>query len=201
MATVTLSISGGDKLISHLADMAKKLASGRTVSVGFIDKSTYPVDRQERFEKRLAKYQRMADRALRTAQSPPKPGQGKIRRIKVYHRVGPRAPSGTLYVAQVAFWNEFGTVRSPPRPFFRGMIERESPGWGTLMAKRLKANRYDAARTLDQMGSTINDQLRQSIVDLTSPPNSPFTIAMKGGASKPLVDSGQMLNSSSWEVA
>ena len=199
MAIVSATLTGGDKLIAHLKGTAERLATGRSVAVGFIDKATYPPDRQERFERRLAKYQRSADRALRTAQSPPKPGQGSLRRVKVYKRVGPHAPAKLLYVAQVAFWNEFGTVRAPPRPFFRGMIERQSPGWGPLMAGRLKANRFDAARTLDQMGSTINDQLRQSIVDLTSPPNAPFTIMMKGSA-KPLVDTGQMLDSTSWKV-
>ena len=43
-------------------------------------------------------------------------------------------------------------------------------------------------------------EVRQAIVDTTSPPLSPRTVASKGFA-KPLVDTGHMLNSVASEVA
>ena len=49
------------------------------------------------------------------------------------------------------------------------------------------------------LGAGIEGQLRQSITDTNAPPLSPATIARKG-FSKPLVDTGNMLNSVASEV-
>jgi hypothetical protein len=102
-------------------------------------------------------------------------------------------------VALIAALNELGTSRMPPRPYFRNMIAAKSPGWPAAIAVNLKANNYDAERSLDDVGQAIAGQLQQSIRDLTSPPLSPVTIARKG-FSKPLIDTGQMLNSVGYEV-
>jgi hypothetical protein len=74
------------------------------------------------------------------------------------------------------------------------MITAKSGEWPAAVANLLKANDYDSAVTLDQTGAAIAGQLRQSIVDFTSPPLSPKTIAKKG-FDKPLVDTGHMLAS------
>lgn len=104
-----------------------------------------------------------------------------------------------LHVATVAFWNEFGTVRSPPRPFFRRMIAAKSPRWGSKMAQVAKAANYDANATLARMGESIQGQLVQSINDLVSPPLAASTIARKG-FSKPLIDTGVMVRGTGYEV-
>lgn len=96
-------------------------------------------------------------------------------------------------VAQVAFWMNFGTKRAPPRPFFNNMISKRSPRWGEAVTQILKATEYDGDRTLGLMGELIQGQLQQEIIDTNAPPNAPFTIEMKNGASKVLVDSGVML--------
>jgi hypothetical protein len=104
-------------------------------------------------------------------------------------------PDGTP-TAMIAAIQEFGAPARniPPRPFFRGMITAKSGEWPAAVANLLKANDYDSAVTLDQTGAAIAGQLRQSIVDFTSPPLSPKTIAKKG-FDKPLVDTGHMLAS------
>jgi hypothetical protein len=102
-------------------------------------------------------------------------------------------------VALIAALNEFGTSRQPPRPYFRNMIAQRSPGWPAAIAVNLRANNYDAERSLDDVGQAIAGQLQQSIRDLTSPPLSPVTIAKKG-FDKPLIETGQMLNSVGYEV-
>lgn len=109
-------------------------------------------------------------------------------------------PDGTS-VASVAAFNEFGVPShgQPPRPFFRTMIRQKSDEWGPATAALLKANDYDAHKTLELVGEGIAGQLRQSIVDLDGPPLAPSTIARKGHG-KPLVDTGQMLNSVGVEV-
>ena len=144
------TISGGDKLRAALDKIARKLKSGGTVRVGFLEGATYP--------------------------------------------------DGTS-VALVAAINEFGAPSrgQPPRPFFRRMIAAKQGEWPAAIEAGLKANDYDVARTLAQAGEGIAGQLRQSIVDLVDPPLAASTIKAKG-SSKPLVDTGHMLNSVEFEV-
>lgn len=112
----------------------------------------------------------------------------------------------------VAFLNEFGHGNVPPRPFFRRMIKKDGPAWPGEIVKVLKATDYDAARTLGLMGDRIKGQLMQSIVELTSPALADSTIARKakGGAKvvldvygpeKPLIETGEMLRSITYEVS
>lgn len=104
-----------------------------------------------------------------------------------------------LPVAQVAFWQEWGTVGIPSRPYFRTMIERKSPRWGVSLGNILRKNDYDAERSLALMGEGIKGQLQQSINDWTSPPNSPRTVEKKG-FNKPLIDTAVMLRSVDYQV-
>lgn len=103
-----------------------------------------------------------------------------------------------LNVAQVAFWNEFGTARTMPRPFFRGMIRADSPRWGRELAKIAQATHFDTERTLELMGQRIKDQLTKAIVDWPAD-NAPSTVARKG-FNKGLIDTGVMQRSVDFEV-
>jgi hypothetical protein len=98
-------------------------------------------------------------------------------------------------VAQVAWWNEFGTKTAPPRPFFRNTIKKKGPNWGKAMGQILKGADYNEDVTLQRMGELIKGQIQEEIIATNEPPNSPRTIWNKNGASKPLVDQGIMLNS------
>lgn len=104
-------------------------------------------------------------------------------------------------VPEVAAKNEWGdpAKRQPPRPFFRRMIAKHKGEWGGQLTKVLKAADYDAAKSLGLMGELIDGELRQSIVDLLLPPLAKFTIDKKG-STKPLIDSGIMLQSIDHEV-
>jgi hypothetical protein len=112
---------------------------------------------------------------------------------------GSTYPDGTP-VAAVAYWNEFGSVKQPARPFFRQMIAAESPTWPGKMAKLAKATDYDGNRVLALMGEDIKGALQQSINDFTSPALAESTIKSKGFA-KPLIDTSHMLNSIAVEVS
>lgn len=107
-------------------------------------------------------------------------------------------PDGTP-VAAVAFWNEFGGPYRPPRPFFRQMIAKESPGWGVKLAKLARATNYDGERSLGLLGQDIADALTQSIIGFSSPPLAASTIAAKG-FTKPLIDTSHMKNSITFAV-
>lgn len=111
-----------------------------------------------------------------------------------------RYPDGTP-VAMVAAINEGGAPSrgQPPRPFFRRMIAKHVGEWPSAIGDLLKANEYDAAKTLDLTGAAIAGQLRQSITDLVDPPLAASTIRRKG-FDKPLIDEGIMLASVDHEV-
>jgi hypothetical protein len=125
---------------------------------------------------------------------------------------GATYPDGTP-VAAVAFWNEFGTTRTvesadgepkaiehtPARPFFRGMISKESPSWPGRLAQIAKATKFDGPRSLALMGASIEGDLKKSINDFSSPENAPSTIKRKG-FNKPLIDKAIMVNSTGYEV-
>lgn len=113
---------------------------------------------------------------------------------------GATYPDGTP-VAMVAAILEYGAPRAgiPPRPFFRNMIAEKQDEWGPAIGALLVANDFDAKVTLSLTGEAIAGQLRESILKTNYPPLKPATIRAKG-FSKPLVDTGQMLNSVGYEV-
>ena len=118
--------------------------------------------------------------------------------VSVGFLAGASYPDGTP-VAAVAFWNEYGGPERPPRPFFRQMIAKESPGWAFKMGKLAKLTNYDGAKVLGLMGEDIKGALQKSINDFTTPALAQSTIHAKGFA-KPLIDTSVMLNSIAYEV-
>lgn len=111
-----------------------------------------------------------------------------------------RYPDGTP-VAMIAAIHNYGAPRAgiPPRPFFTNMIAAKQGEWPKAIAGLLKSTDYDAFRTLQLTGEAVAGQLRQSIIDTNDPPLKPATIRRKG-FSKPLVETGHMLNSVDYEV-
>lgn len=103
--------------------------------------------------------------------------------------------------AMIAAIQEFGapSVGIPPRPYFRNMVAAKSPGWPATLANLLRTNNYDAQAALELMGEGIKGQLQQSIQDTNEPPLRPATIRRKGH-SKPLIDSGHMINSVDYDI-
>ncbi len=101
--------------------------------------------------------------------------------------------------AQKAFWNEFGTIRIPTRPFFRSTIARESKTWGDKLSKAVVATNYDGQRALGLLGQSMRDDIESAIAGWSTPPNAPRTIAAKG-FNKPLVHHGTMQRAVDYEV-
>lgn len=121
-------------------------------------------------------------------------------KLRVGFLEGSTYPDGKS-VPMIAAINEFGAPSrgQPPRPFFRRMIAAKNKEWGPAIAGLLKANDYDADKSLMLAGEGIKGQLQQSIRDLTTPPLAASTIAKKG-FDKPLIDSSVMINSVDYEV-
>jgi len=104
-----------------------------------------------------------------------------------------------LHVAQVAFWNEFGTSRAPARPAFRTTIADNTKRWSDVLAATLPAVDYDGETALRTLGQVMRDDLENSIATWSTPGNAPSTIARKG-FDKPLVDTGVMQRAPDFEV-
>lgn len=106
-------------------------------------------------------------------------------------------------VAQVAQWNFEGSVTNPPRPAFQqsilAPIERGQykKMFDASIARALSRGSFTAEYNV--IGKQLQAILRQSIIDWSTPPNSPRTIAEKG-FNDPLIETGLMRDSVDYKV-
>jgi hypothetical protein len=113
----------------------------------------------------------------------------------------PRGRAKTFVISK-AIWNEFGTRRIPERPFFRNAMRKNSRKYAALMAGRARAiveQKETMERTLNQLGVLAVGDIQHEITILQHPPNAPSTIRAKG-SSKPLIDTGEMRQSVTYQV-
>ena len=108
-------------------------------------------------------------------------------------------------VVDYAIYNEFGTSRTPARPFMQTT-------YNTYMPKTLRFVEYltgqiiDGKSTPDRALRLIGEQyqsaIRTTIRDAKNwaEPNDPYTVARKGSSS-PLIDTGRMIGSVRYEVS
>ena len=122
---------------------------------------------------------------------------GRADKLKVGFLDDADYPTG-LKVAQVAFWNEFGTSRAPARPFFRNTISRYSPEWGGNLGKFLKSTKYNVTRSFEMIGTEIKDEIVESIARW--PADNAESTVKKKGFNHGLVDSGLMQRSVDFRI-
>lgn len=108
-----------------------------------------------------------------------------------------RYENGTQ-VAQVAFFNEFGTLRIPARPFFRNAITKNIKKWYSTLGSAIRAGR-NPNNALSLVGEQARGDIIKSITELNTPPNAQSTINAKGSTS-PLIDSGLLRRSVTYKV-
>ena len=207
-----LGLTGGDKLQAYLETIARNVAptSGQpSVRVGFLENSFYPADEGGMPTAQIAAQNEWGGTISHPA--------GQVTVYRKLNAAGTEFLRGGRFVKRrvsnfaSTHARKAYTTTQPPRPFFRNMIAKYSPAWGGDIAVILLLVKYDILKALRKMGQRIEGQLRQSIVDLTSPPLSPRTIAEKSrgrvkkiagvlGPAKPLIWTGHMLNSVDSEV-
>lgn len=177
MSVVEIKFGGGARMKAYLEAIQASVSNARNVRVGFLEEARYPADdRTERFLKGLDKLN-----SVGPFQPGKKPSRAKDYRKRKKAQIGPPKPevSEGLHVAQVMFWNEYGTETAPARPFFRNTIRANSEDWGGDLGDFLKSTEFDAARSLQFMGIEIQDQLKDSINEWPAD-NAPLTVAIKG---------------------
>lgn len=111
-----------------------------------------------------------------------------------------------------AVWNEFGTRGGasgggwggpiPERPFLRNAMRDNAHGYTVIMGQQA-AKIVRGEQTLDgamnRLGVRAEEDVKDEITSLSSPPNSPVTIEMKG-SDNPLINTAEMRNSVRYKV-
>ncbi|GFO81227.1 MAG: hypothetical protein A49_08540 [Methyloceanibacter sp.] len=111
-----------------------------------------------------------------------------------------------------AVWNHFGTRGGasgggwggpiPERPFLANAIRDNTGTYKAALktsAARILLGEASMQLVLSKLGELAKGHTQREITSLSSPPNSPVTIALKG-SSNPLVDSGEMRGSVTWKI-
>lgn len=109
-----------------------------------------------------------------------------------------------MTVAQVAAVNEYGSSdgRVPERPAWRNSLDKNKPKITTALqrtAEQIVDGGIPVDVAMGRVGLLGQSLIRRGIDDLTTPPNAPLTIAMKG-SSKPLIATSQTRNSVTYEI-
>ena len=104
-------------------------------------------------------------------------------------------------IIDVAIKNNYG-IGVPQRDF----MTPSSKKWMKFFTESLEkvkdginSGKIEPEKFLAVMGQKGADIISQEIILLDTPPNSPYTIAKKG-SSNPLVDTGDMSRSTTWEI-
>lgn len=120
-------------------------------------------------------------------------------------RVGYKAgeavePSGAD-VADVALFNEFGTYRIPARPFLRDSVDNNAGKIETVCKAQLEsvAHGKSAAAAFAAIYEMQAALIRDTIAGGGFAPNAESTVAKKH-SSKPLIDTGTMMQSVGFEI-
>ena len=121
--------------------------------------------------------------------------------IGIHERAGADRPDGGATVAEYGTYNEFG-MGVPERSFLRAPLAKNLDIYAEAIVEGVVlfvTKGEPLARSLALVGEAAASDCREAIVAGIDPPNAPETIARKG-SSKPLVDTGRLRQSITYEV-
>lgn len=93
-------------------------------------------------------------------------------------------------------------VNIPERSFLRSTFDEKNDEWYQYSLKLLReviAGKTTAHEFGEKLGAKIQRDIQRKMRDMSSPPNAPSTVAMKG-ANNPLIDSGRLRQSVTYKV-
>lgn len=189
-----VTVTGGGALEKVLGKIAENVAKSSGVSVGFLADATYPDGTSVAMIAAVQEFGaniEMEERTQTVYRQTNKAGTEFNRNGRFVKKSEANFASDHTVAAH--------TVTIPPRPFFRSMINNKSPEWPNAVADALKRNKYDAEKTLNQVGNAIKGQLQSSIEEFNSVPLAPSTIAAKGN-DKQLIETGTLYRSADYRV-
>lgn len=185
MSTVTINLKGGTRLAKKLSALERKVTSAKTVRIGFLEGQKYPASDGGA---------RLAARAATAEKDGHPQWQSRLSAWASWEATHQR----DLSIAQVAFWNEFGTTTQKPRPFFRTTISAHSGEWGDALKGYFQASGFNAKIALTTLGIRIKDEIVATIAAWPAD-NRPLTEYIKG-FNHGLIDRGTMQRHVDMEV-
>jgi hypothetical protein len=116
-----------------------------------------------------------------------------------------RTTSTPPTVIEVGYWNDQGTRHIPPRPFLTGArsdIQRQTLSLRKALLHQilLQGQQVDIKQTCDKVGALAAAVVQRRITNWSDPPNAPATIKAKKGVNNPLIDTGLLRKSITWEL-
>lgn len=111
---------------------------------------------------------------------------------------GAKYPNGQS-VADVAYWNEYGTTTITAHSFITATYLEHSDGWPHLLEQIFVQSGYKLDVTLEAFSNIVVGQVKNKINNIWEPPLSPYTIKRKG-TDKPLIDTGLLMNSIAYQI-
>lgn len=99
-------------------------------------------------------------------------------------------------LAEIAIFNDLGTVHIPSRPFMRDSLNNNKEHISNFMQRAVGGivNGVSAEEILNKIGAEQKGLIQREIRNGSFAPNSPATIRKKGSA-QPLIDKGTMRDS------
>lgn len=107
-----------------------------------------------------------------------------------------------LDILTVAVWNEFGTSRIPARPFISQTWEKgrdKIMKFTQQVVKQVIDGKADVKTATNMLGTKVKSMIQSTIRNGEFVPNAPSTVKKKG-SDKPLIDTGTMRQSVTYEV-
>ena len=112
-------------------------------------------------------------------------------------------------IAQVAYWQEYGTKKGiPQRPFMRTAEFHNKSKWEALMAQEIKKcveNGQPLTQAMAKLGLVVQGDIAKEISNIVNPPLKESTVKARmrrlgkkkptTSITKPLIDTGLMLAS------
>lgn len=121
--------------------------------------------------------------------------------VKIGIQAGEDEQDGTDLL-DIAIYNEFGTDTIPSRPFMRQTADKQVENAGKVGERYLSMVITGTLTPIDaykRLGEWYQGVQRQAVITGPWTPNAPSTIKRKG-SSKPLIDTGKMVNAIRYEV-
>lgn len=105
----------------------------------------------------------------------------------------------TVYIADYAITNEYGSGRVPERSFLRSTASERQDQWSRLMADAFTNISKNGGRSLDndlyRLGAVARSDIIAKINSNINPPNAPSTIKRKKNKSRTLIEHGILRSS------
>ena len=121
--------------------------------------------------------------------------------VRIGFQAGEAAEKDGTDIANIAMWNEVGTLRAPSRPFLRRSVDDNTDKITAMCQAQIKqlANGATAQEILQRLGTFQKGLVQATIRDGEFKPNAASTIRKKK-SDHPLIDTGRMRQSVSFVI-